>query len=71
MGSIFKHFNDYYRKCRDTLSNYKLILSNVCISVASKVEFKKHLEEMLIEYFEDYAKVHRHFHDKTIKVSKE
>ena len=71
MESIFKNFNEYYRKCRETLSSYKLILNNVCISITNKVEFKKHLEEMLLEYFDDYAKVHRHFHDKTIKISKE
>lgn len=70
MGSIFKNFNDYYNRCKDVISNYKLILKNVTISIENKAEFKKNLEAMLLEYFDDYAKVHRHFHDKTIKISK-
>jgi DNA mismatch repair ATPase MutS len=71
VGSIYHSFSHYISDFHKTIASYKTIIRNVCTELDQKVDYKKNLEAMLILYFEDYAKVHRHFHEKTIKIPKE
>ena len=47
------------------------MIKNVIAEVESRVNSKKNLEGLLLDYFEEYSKTHRHFFDRIFKIPKE